>query len=54
MPDWINNTHADFVIAAYATAFVALMGLMLASFCEYKRRVKEWQSLPARRPDETQ
>jgi len=51
MLDWINNAHADFVLAAYATAFVALWGMMIASLCEYKRRAKEWKFLSERRAE---
>jgi len=45
MPDWIHNTHACYVLAAYAVAAVALIGLAGVSVCAYRKRLKEWRVL---------
>jgi heme exporter protein CcmD len=45
MPQWIHNSHAGYVLAAYAVAAIALIGLALVSWCDYRCRVKEWKNL---------
>ncbi len=45
MPDWITNTHAGFVLAAYAVAAVLLMGVGVMSWCAYRRAAKQWRDL---------
>ena len=45
MPDWFNNPHADYVLAAYGLAAVALLGLLIASLLKAHRVRKAWQKL---------
>jgi heme exporter protein CcmD len=45
MPEWIHNPHAGFVLAAYAIASVALIGLALLSWREHAARQAEWKKL---------
>jgi len=45
MPEWIHNTHAGYVLAAYAVAAVALIGLLAWSLCEHRAAAKEWRKL---------
>jgi heme exporter protein CcmD len=52
MTEWIHNTHASYVLAAYAVALVALVGLAITTICDYRRHLKEWQSMSQDRADE--
>ena len=45
MLDWIANSQAGYVLAAYGIAAVALIGLALASWREFRRLAKEWRAL---------
>lgn len=45
MPDWYQNPHADYVVAAYALALAALVVLGLSSWLEARRTQKAWQKL---------
>ena len=45
MLDWMNNPHAEFVLAAYAVAAVALAGIGAASLLRWRRRARQWRSL---------
>lgn len=45
MPEWLQNPHADYVVAAYAVALLALTGLGLASWRTAKRVQKAWQKI---------
>jgi heme exporter protein CcmD len=45
MPDWLQNPHADYVMAAYGVAVAALVGLLVASMCKARRAHKAWQKL---------
>jgi heme exporter protein CcmD len=51
MPNWINNPHADYVLAAYAIACMALVGTLLSSWCSYRKQSKKWQNLKVTRDD---
>lgn len=44
---WIDNSHADYVIAAYAVAFIALAGIGVFSVRRYRRLRDALKSLPA-------
>ena len=54
MPDWIHTPHAAYVLAAYAAAAVALIGVAVASWREYKCRTHEWKNLQKNRADDAQ
>lgn len=45
MPDWLQNPHADYVLAAYGVAAAALSGLLFASMLKARRARKAWQKL---------
>ena len=45
MLDWIHNSHAGFVLAAYGVAAVALIGLALASWRDYACRARQLKKL---------
>ncbi len=45
MPDWLQNSHADYVMAAYGIAVVALIALGIASLLDANRAKKQWQKL---------
>jgi heme exporter protein CcmD len=43
--NWLSQPHADYVLAAYALAVLALLGLGVASVVEYRRRARELRAL---------
>ena len=45
MPDWLQNPHADYVLAAYGVALVALAGIGVASWLSARRTRAAWQKL---------
>ncbi len=52
MPSWINAPHADYVLAAYTAAALALIGLAVSSWREQRKRAKEWAELSRTRTDD--
>jgi heme exporter protein CcmD len=48
MPDWLSHPNAAYVIAAYGVAFFALFGLLLFSWCGYRRQREKWRRLSER------
>ena len=50
MPEWVHNKDAGFALAAYAVAAVALLGTLIASLREYRRRVRAWATLSQKEP----
>jgi heme exporter protein CcmD len=51
MLDWLQDARADYVLAAYGAAALALIGLLAASVCAARRRKKEAERLPGRHVD---
>jgi heme exporter protein CcmD len=51
MIDWLQDPRADYVLAAYGAALLALLGLLAVSLIAARRRQKELQHLPGRRVD---
>ena len=49
MIDWLQNPHADYVIAAYDVAIIGLMGLLIASYRAWRRKQREWHKLQQKR-----
>jgi heme exporter protein CcmD len=45
MPDWLQNPHADYVLAAYGVALAALAGLLIASWRAARQTRKIWQKM---------
>ena len=45
MLDWLQNPHADYVLAAYGIAGLAIVGLGLLSWLAARRTQKAWQKL---------
>jgi DMSO/TMAO reductase YedYZ heme-binding membrane subunit len=54
MPDWINNTHANYVLAAYAIALLILLGLALVSWRAWQCHTKEWHRIIQNDENDTQ
>lgn len=52
MPSWINAPHAGYVLAAYAAAALALIGLAVSLWLEQRKRAKEWVELSRTRTDD--
>jgi heme exporter protein CcmD len=50
MFDWLQNPHADYVVAAYAVALALLVALGLLSWWAARHMNKKWQKLLDRRP----
>jgi heme exporter protein CcmD len=48
MFDWLQNPHADYVLAAYGVAAVALAWLGLASWLAARRIRAAWRKLQER------
>jgi heme exporter protein CcmD len=49
MPDWLQNPHASFVVAAYGVALAGLFALLFFSWRSNRCRWKEWQKLQEKR-----
>jgi hypothetical protein len=45
MAEWVFNNHAEYTLAAYAVAALALIGIGLVSICAHRRTKKELQKL---------
>jgi len=45
MPDWLQNPHADYVLAAYGVAAVALLGIGIASLIAARRTTQAWRKI---------
>ena len=52
MINWLDHPHADFVLAAYGIAAVALIGLAVVSWRAYRCRAREWQKLSSGNADQ--
>jgi len=52
MPEWINHTHASYVLVAYLIAAVALIGLAASTWRSYRQRQREWAELSKPRPND--
>jgi len=50
MPDWLSQSHASYVLAAYGVAAGGWLGLFLLSLRSSSRRRREWQKLEMDRP----
>jgi heme exporter protein CcmD len=49
MLNWLQNPQADYVIAAYGAAVVALFGLLVFSTLAARRKRREWQRVQEKR-----
>jgi hypothetical protein len=45
MIDWLQNPHADYVVAAYSIALIVLLGFALLSWCWAQAQDKVWRKL---------
>ena len=45
MIDWLQNSHADYVLAAYGVALLALAGLGIVTWCGARKARKQLQEL---------
>jgi heme exporter protein D len=51
MLSWLQNPHADYVIAAYGVVVVALVGLGVVSAFAAMRTQKVWHKLQSKNSD---
>ena len=45
MFDWLQNPRAEYVLAAYGAAAVALIGLLIASFRAFRKKRRKAEKL---------